>query len=210
MRWYVLCPLLIALIERSRIYLRLDRTRLLRAVRFSIRQSRRGNAADVHPGHCNRRARRHSQPARGMALDGDLTAHCNGTHLASACGRHRSWQPLWAVAAFLVVVNATCGPLARGFSSRPRPQSASVDGDVAISELIRLGLVETVWSDGGAAYRAGRKLRLGACMAPNSLRSAGDRCPRGRAARFARRGWQASEGVTARSSARRGARSRRS
>jgi len=70
-------------------------------------------------------------------------------------------NPLWAVAAFLVVVNATCGPLARGFSSRPRPQSASVDGDVAISELIRLGLVETVWSDGGAAYRAGRKLRLG-------------------------------------------------
>ncbi len=161
MRWYVLCPLLIALIERSRIYLRLDRTRLLRAVRFSIRQSRRGNAADVHPGHCNRRARRHSQPARGWLsmVTSPLIATARIWQARVAVIDHGN--PLWAVAAFLVVVNATCGPLARGFSSRPRPQSASVDGDVAISELIRLGLVETVWSDGGAAYRAGRKLRLG-------------------------------------------------
>jgi len=51
----------------------------------------------------------------------------------------------------------------------------------------------------------------GACIAPNSLRSAGDRCPPGRVARFARLGWQAREGVTARpSSARRVARIRRS
>jgi len=32
-------------------------------------------------------------------------------------------------------------------------RSASVDGDAAISELIRLGLVEMVWTDQGAGYR---------------------------------------------------------
>jgi len=32
-------------------------------------------------------------------------------------------------------------------------QTSSVDGDAAISELIRLGLAEMVWTDDGAAYR---------------------------------------------------------
>jgi len=32
-------------------------------------------------------------------------------------------------------------------------RSASVDGDAAIYDLIRLGLVEMVWTDDGAAYR---------------------------------------------------------
>ncbi len=32
-------------------------------------------------------------------------------------------------------------------------QSASVDGDAAISDLIQLGLVEMVWTDDGARYR---------------------------------------------------------
>ncbi len=34
-----------------------------------------------------------------------------------------------------------------------RAPSASVDGDAATSEPIRLGLVEIVWSDDGARYR---------------------------------------------------------
>ncbi len=34
-----------------------------------------------------------------------------------------------------------------------RSQFGSVDGDAAISEPIRLGLVEMVWTDDGARYR---------------------------------------------------------